>query len=324
MNMKIKSVCLILITLLFSCRHATDVDEQEIPLIGFLDYVEDATLELARKGFIQALSDSGFSEEKRTLKVIYRNAQGDQPTLLQAADYLISRKPALIATNTTLSTINTVKRTKDIPVFMMVAPRPDIAKLTDASGKGPSNLHGVYETLGYIDTSARLIRELFPKAKTAGTIYNPAESQSADALARLEAGCNAAGIRLISMPVTSSSESQLVTEALLNKKVDVFFALPDNILFSSFEVVSGLCAKRKVPIVTSEAGLVARGALASYGADFYQWGYQSGRQAAAFLKNPEGSFPPEEVKVRRKVINPGIASEFGISVMPGFEIFKPE
>lgn len=322
--MKAKAIFFILITLLFACRHATDVEEQEVPVIGFLDYVEDATLELARSGFFQALSDSGFSEEKRTLKVIYRNAQGDQPTLLQAADYLISRKPALIATNTTLATINTVQRTKDIPVFMMVSPRPDLARLNDKNGLAPVNLHGVYETLGYIDTSARLIRELFPQAKTVGTIYNPAEAQSADALAILQTGCNAAGLTLIIMPVTSSSESQLVTEALLSKNVDVFFALPDNILFSSFEVVSQLCAKKNVPIVTSEAGLVARGALASYGADFYQWGYQAGKQAAAFLKNPEGEYAPEEVIIRRKVVNPGIASRFGITALSGFEIHRAE
>jgi putative tryptophan/tyrosine transport system substrate-binding protein len=322
--MKYNALFFLLIISLLSCRHATDVEEQEVPLIGFLDYVEDATLELARRGFFQALSDSGFSEEKRTLKVIYRNAQGDQPTLLQAADYLISRKPSLIATNTTLATINTVQRTKEIPVFMMVAPRPDLARLTDKNGAAPANLHGVYETLGYIDTSARLIRELFPQAKTVGTIYNPAEAQSADALSILQKGCNAAGLTLIIMPVTSSSESQLVTEALLNKNVDVFFALPDNILFSSFEVVSQLCAKKNVPIVTSEAGLVARGALASYGADFYQWGYQAGKQAAAFLKNPDGKYAPEEVLIRRKVVNPGIASRFGITALSGFEIHRPE
>jgi putative ABC transport system substrate-binding protein len=271
---------------------------------------------------MKALSDSGFSEEEQTIKVVYRNAQGDQPTLLQAADYLISRKPALIATNTTLATINTIKRTTAVPVFMMVAPRPDIAKLTDAKGNAPLNLHGVYETLDYIDTSVTLIRELFPNAKVIGTIYNQAESQSSDALERLRKGCLAAGLTLEELPVTSSSESQLVTQALLNKNIDVFFALPDNIIFSSFEVIANQCNAKKIPILTSEAGLVARGALASYGADFYQWGYQSGQQAASFLKNPEGAYPPQEVILRRKLINAERAAVFGISNTQNYELLK--
>ena len=49
--------------------------------------------------------------------------------------------------------------------------------------------------------------------------------------------------------------------------------------------IEELSEKSNVPIFTSEAGLVSRGAVASYGADFYRWGYQSGEQASNFLKN---------------------------------------
>lgn len=312
----------ILVLVLVSCGHHKENDDAVIPEIGFLDYVEDATLAQARDGFMKALADSGFSEDNNTLSVIYRNAQGDQPTLLQASDYLISRNPALIATNTTLATITTIKRTSKVPVFMMVSPRPDIAKINDVNGKTPSNLSGVYETLDYIDSSVTLIRELFPNSKVVGTLYNQAESQSADALERLKNGCEKAGLQLELLPVTSSSESQLVAQALLNKNIDVFFALPDNIIFSSFEVISRECDKKKVPVMTCEAGLVARGAVASYGADFYQWGYQSGRLAAAYLKHPGQKSEPEEVKVRRKLLNASKASEYGITNTSGYELFK--
>ena len=65
--------------------------EKTVPVIGFIDYVEDATLAQAKMGFLNALRDSGFSEETGTLNIIYRNAQGDQPTLLQAVDYIVSK-----------------------------------------------------------------------------------------------------------------------------------------------------------------------------------------------------------------------------------------
>ncbi|MBK9321275.1 MAG: hypothetical protein IPM91_22390 [Bacteroidetes bacterium] len=130
-----------------SCNSTKSEKEKTIPLIGFIDYVEDATLAQAKQGFFDALKESGFSEDSNTISILYRNAQGDQPTLLQAADYVIAQQPAIIATNTTLSTITTVQRNRDIPVFMMVAPRPDIAGLTDKAGNNPPNLFGVYETL---------------------------------------------------------------------------------------------------------------------------------------------------------------------------------
>ena len=50
-------------------------------------------------------------------------------------------------------------------------------------------------------------------------------------------GLEVEGIELISMPVTASNETQLVVQSLLNQQIDAFFALPDNIVFSSMEVI---------------------------------------------------------------------------------------
>ena len=312
-----------LLLLLTSCGSPSGENQSHsVPLIGFVDFVEDATLKQARDGFFDALAEAGFSEDKKTLRVVYRNAQGDQPTLLQAVDYIISQQPVLIATNTTLATVNTVQRNKDIPVFMMVAPRPDLAGLTGKEGKNPPLLFGTYETLDYIDTSVTLIRQLFPEAKTAGTIYSPSEQQSLAALEKLKAGCKDAGIQLEAMPVYNSSETQLITQTLLSKGINVFFALPDNVIFSSFETVAKACASKNVPVLTSEAGLVARGALASFGADLYQWGHQAGRQAASYLSSRSTeSLEPEQVAVRKKVINRKQAEFFKLSVDSSFSTF---
>lgn len=312
-----------LLLIFASCGNTDKAEKaEEPPLIGFVDYVEDATLKLAREGFFDALEEAGYSEEKQTIRVLYRNAQGDQPTLLQAVDYIITQQPVLIATNTTLATVNTVQRNKTIPVFMMVAPRPDLAGLTDKNGKNPPNLLGVYETLDYIDTSVTLIRQLFPGAESVGTIYSPSEPQSIAALEHLKSGCLKAGIRLESSPVTNSSETQLITQSLLSKGIDVFFALPDNVIFSSFETVAGSCAKSNIPVLTSEAGLVARGALASFGADMYQWGRQAGLQAANYLstRSLEG-LRPEQVAIRKKVVNRKQAEVFKLSIDSSFTIY---
>ena len=289
--------------LLYSCNSSVKKNTQT-PVIGFLDLLQDETLAQAKKGFFIALKDHGFSEDRQNIEIIYRNAQNDQPTLLQACDYLISQKVSLIASNPTLSTITAVQKTKKIPVFMMVSPRPDIAGLTDASGKAPSNLFGVYETLDYIDTSIALIKNLLPSVKKIGAIYNLAEPQSVDALKRIEIQCAKSGLLLEKLPVTNSSETQIVVGALLNKKIDAFFALPDNIVFSSMEVIVKSCDDNHVPVFTSEEGLVKRGALAAFGADMYQWGYQSGVQASLFLESGSLSgLKPEIVKVRRRVFN---------------------
>jgi len=300
--------------LLFICLAGCSSDEKKnVPVIGYLDLLQDETLAQARNGFFDALKEAGYDESKKTIEVIYRNAQGDQPALGQACDFLISKDVDLIATNPTLSTITAVQKTKEIPVFMMVSPRPDIAGLTDKNGKAPGNLFGIYETLDYIDTSMMLIKQFFPSARRIGTIYNQSEPQSVDALNKIKIACVNSGIELIDMPVNSSNETQLVVQSLLGKNIDAFFALPDNVVFSSMEIIVRSCDAASVPVFTSEEGLVKRGALAAFGADMYQWGYQSGKQAAVFLKQKSTSgLQPAIVTVRRKVYNPEKAKQFKV------------
>src|ERR1700712_3814695 len=90
-----------------------------VPVVGFADAFQDNTIEQAKTGFIDALRKNGFDEKKGTLKIIYRNAQGNIPTLTQIIKYFISRQVTLIATNPSLSTITAVQNTKNIPIFMM-------------------------------------------------------------------------------------------------------------------------------------------------------------------------------------------------------------
>lgn len=267
--------------------------------IAFLDAFEDATLAEAKKGFFVALKDSGFTPETN-LDVLYRNAQGDIPALTQSVDYFIAQQVDVIACNATLSTISAAKKTNIIPICMMVSPSPEIAGLTDKSGKPQSNLFGVYETLEYIDTAFTLIRELRPGAKKVGTIINQSEPQSVDALKRIQAAATRFSLELIVLPASSSADTRIITEQLVSQGIDVFFALPDNTIFASFETIASVCKGKGIPILTSEAGLMARGADMAFGADIYQWGYDAGCETVRFLKT--GKIPtPVKVKTRKKM-----------------------
>jgi putative ABC transport system substrate-binding protein len=288
-------------------------NEKGIPSIGFLDAFQDETLAQAKNGFFDALDENGFSEGKKTIQIIYRNAQGDIPTLTQACDYFVSQNVDLIATNTTISTITAVQKTNTIPVCMMVAPSPELAGLLDKNKKAPANLFGVYETLNYIDTSISIIKLLWPQTQKLGLLYNQAEPQSVSAYQHILSQCQKFGIELIAQPVSNSSETQLVVQSLISKGINAFFAMPDNTVFASFEIIAKSCADAKIPVFTSEAGLVARGALAAFGADMYQWGHQAGLQAAHFLKNKAAPLPqPELVVLRKRILNQKVAETLSI------------
>jgi len=301
-------------------------DKHDLPVIGFVDAFEDNTIAQAKVGFFDAMKKNGFSEDQKTIEVIYRNAQGDIPKLTLAVKYLITQKVTLIAANSSLSTITAIQNTKDIPVFMMVAPEPSLMNVADDKADGPANLFGVGESLGYIDTSFSLIPKLIkPKngrLKT-GMLYNQSEPQSGLALKRIQQLAAALNVDLVALPVNNSADVKLVTASLLGNNIDAFFANPDNTIFSSFETIIQSCNQANVPVFTSEAGLVSRGAVAAYGADIYQWGYQAGEQAAQFLKNKStANLHWEMVQLRKRVYNAEAVKRFNIAVPSGFEAVK--
>ena len=297
-----------------------------VPVVGFADAFQDNTIEQAKTGFIDALQQEGFDEKKGTVKIIYRNAQGSIPTLTQIIRYFVSQPVTIIAANPSISTITAVQNTKDIPIFMMVSPTPALMKVNDGKGSPPANLFGVGETLDYIDTSFLLIPKVIKPGSgklTVGMIFNQSEPQSVEAIDRIKKLATENNINLVFQAVNSSADVQLVTASLLSQNVDVFFANPDNIVFESFETILKSCNQKNIPIFTSEAGLVERGALAAYGADIYQWGYQAGKQAAGYLKTKNAAgLKWEMVTTRKKVYNPASAKKFGITIPSDFQPVK--
>ena len=313
---------LLLSSVLFSCKHK----DNNLPTVAFVDAFEDNTIVQAKTGFFDALKKNGYSEDQKTINVIYRNAQGNIPTLTQIVKYCISQNPTLIATCPSLSTIAAIQNTKDIPVFMMVSPTPTLMKVTDSNRNPPANLFGVSEELGYIDTSFALIKQLVKPNSgklTVGMIYNQSEPQSVEALKRISSLATQLDLNLVSLPVNSSADVQLVTQSLLTKHIDAFFANPDNTVFSSFETIIKTCDNAKVPVFTSEAGLVSRGAVAAYGADMYQWGYQCGLQAALYLQTKSTSnIHWDLVKSHGSVYNAKAAAAYHISLPASFVPLK--
>nr|WP_294947943.1 ABC transporter substrate-binding protein [uncultured Mucilaginibacter sp.] len=316
-------IAVLAISVVFSCNPKPDAG---VPVIGFVDAFEDATIAQAKDGFVAALKANGFSEEQKNVEIKYSNAQGSIPTLTTIVNQFVAEKVDLLATSTTLSTVAAIQKTKTIPIFQMVSPTPDRMKVADASGKGPANLFGTMEELNYIDTSFAIIPKLLkPKGVqlTIGMIYNQSEPQSADALNRIQGLAAKLNVKIIALPLNSSADAQLVTQALLGKGIDAFFANPDNTVFAAFETILKSCNEHNVPIFTSEAGLVQRGAVAAFGADIYQWGYQSGVQAAQCLKNHKtDGLALEMVKVRKRVYNEAAAKKYNIAIPADYTAVK--
>jgi len=105
---------ILLAIMAISCHNNT---KNIVPAVGFVDAFEDATISQARTGFTDALKKNGFSEDQKNIKIEYRNAQGDIPTLSQIVNYFVSEPVNLLATCTTLSSVTAVQKNKNNTYF---------------------------------------------------------------------------------------------------------------------------------------------------------------------------------------------------------------
>jgi putative ABC transport system substrate-binding protein len=57
---------LIAVIVIASCSFT----KNNVPVVGFIDAFEDATISQAKTGFIDALKKNGFSEEQKTVNIV--------------------------------------------------------------------------------------------------------------------------------------------------------------------------------------------------------------------------------------------------------------
>jgi putative ABC transport system substrate-binding protein len=158
------------------------------------------------------------------------------------------------------------------------------------------------------------IREVFPKARRVGIIYNPGQS---DAFVRQALGAaQQQGITLVLHKAERSSEVPSLIDALRGK-IDVFLMLPDVTVVTP-ETVKYLLLfsfQSKVPVFSFSDKYVEMGALAALSIVPFDIGVQAGEMARK-LSNGYSNGTPYRVDARKAVlsINRTVAGKLGIRI----------
>jgi putative ABC transport system substrate-binding protein len=114
--------------------------------------------------------------------------------------------------------------------------------------------------------------------------------------------------------VTSRDDIKQVMESLKPGEVDAMLTVPtapiDNALK---ELILPHVNRLKLPLMTHSRPIAAKGALASYGADFYDMGQQAARLADKIMRGIEAeTIPFETPKKFVYTMNEDVRSDFSI------------
>jgi putative ABC transport system substrate-binding protein len=280
--------------------------------VGISQIVEHPALDACRQGMIDKLEELGYVDGKN-IKYDIQIAQGNIATANQIAKNFVGAKKDLIIAIATPTAIAVANATKRIPIVISAITDPVGAKLVKSLERPATNVTGTTD-MSPVKEQLELFSKLGYKPKNIGIIYNAGEANSRTLVAMAKKAAKEMGANVVEATVTNSSGVLMAAKSLVGK-VDSIYIPTDNTVVSALESVLKVAEDNKLPVVTGDTDSVKRGALASYGLNYYKLGKQTGEIVAKVLKgaNPAET-PVETLKDLELYINLKTANKIGLKV----------
>jgi ABC-type uncharacterized transport system substrate-binding protein len=280
--------------------------------VAFAYFGPDEACDNAIGGTLAGLREEGF-EEGRNLEVLRQHAFGEIGNLPQVMQSLDAQGLDLIVPMTTPGVAAACSMVRKTPMVFVYTYDPLGAgagkTLTDhlPTLTGVASFPPVGETMD-------LIRQLFPKARKVGTLYNASEANSVKAVQVAREALKAGGLGLDEVTINGTGEVLQGAQALLGKGPDVVWVTGDNTVLQALEGVIKPTSDAKVPLILNDPEFVGRGALAGVGIGWHDSGVAAGKLAARVLRgeSPAG-IPIVELAKRRVVLNHEVAAKLGVT-----------
>ncbi|NLS09264.1 ABC transporter substrate-binding protein [Nesterenkonia sp. MY13] len=275
--------------------------------IGITQIVSHPALDNAREGFKAAFEDADIEVEWDE-----QNAQGEQATASNIAGTFATADLDLIHSIATPTSQAAAQQITDAPIVFSSVTDPEEAGLVDSWDEPGGNITGASD-MNPVAEQLELLQEIVPEVEAVGVVYSSGETNSQVQVDMLNEAAAELGLEVQEATVSASAEVQQGVESL---NVDAIYVPTDNAVVSALEAVLQYGQQNDVPIIAAEADSVLRGAVATYGIDYTQLGYQAGEMAIRILVDGEdpASMPVETQSDLELTVNPEAAEAMGIEL----------
>jgi len=292
------------------------VTAADMKTVAITMIVEVPQLVETKDGVIKGLAEKGFVVGKN-LKIDYQNANGNMPTQQQIAKKFVGEGVDVIVPITTPTSQAVAAATKTIPIVFATVTDPIKAKLIAHFKQPGGNVTGVSDAAP-IEAQLKLFKEIVPKLKKLGFVYNPGLDSSKATLGWVQEQGKKLGIEVVEVAAPTTNEVIPATNKLVGK-VDAIYVPNDTTVVAALETVVKIGKETKTPVFTGETRGVGRGAIASVGLNYTQVGMLAGHMVAEVLngKKPgeiDAVIAYEKIPDNVVVVNKGSAAAMGVSI----------
>ena len=277
------------------CDSGDKAEPQKLTRIGILLFGDSRQPQV--DGFKDGLAELGY-QVNTDIEYLVKNAQNDRKSIAPLVSELISKKCDLLVASGGLEAdaMKKLAGPVNIPVVVSYVNAIVERNLVDERSKPGWNVTGVDNLNAELSGKrVELIHDLLPQVKKILILYYEKIAPSRIGVEKAKLAAKNLGLEIDARAVASRQDIQAQMSTLVRDEVDAMLTVPtapiDNALK---DLILPVTNKLKLPLMTHSRPLAEAGALASYGANFYDLGVQAARLADKVIKGVSADRIPFE------------------------------
>jgi ABC-type uncharacterized transport system substrate-binding protein len=203
-----------------------------------------------------------------------RNAQGDIAALNGIIDAALGDRADIVIPISTPSLQAAVRKVTDRPVVFSMVANPIAAGAGKSYEEHLPNVTGI-TVLGPVDEMLDLLEKYFPQYKRIGTLFCPAEANSADLKEILMARGKARGFKVDVVAANSPAELADAAMSLAGRPIDAIVQISDNLSSAGFTAIARAARQTRKPLFSLNSTTVPLGAAVAIGRDYHDVGIET-------------------------------------------------
>jgi putative ABC transport system substrate-binding protein len=266
----------------------------------------------------QGLSELGLTEG-RNIHIDYRWSGGDAAQAKANAAELVSQKPDVIVSFSTLLLTAVRNETSTIPIVFVAVADPIGQGFVSSFAHPGGNITGFTSFEFAIGAKwLELIKEIVPELGRFAFIFNPEAGPYAEKFVQsIEPLAHSSGVRLMVTPTRDAREIDRALVAVSGEPKGGLIVSPDAFTVANRRLIISLAARYRLPAIYPFRFFAVDGGLLSYGHDFNEQLRRAPTYVDKILKGTSpADLPIEQPTTFELVINLKTAKTLGLTIPP--------
>jgi len=287
-------------------------ENEQLPIVTITQIATHPALDEVRAGLIEGLRKRGY-EDGKTVRIVFKNANGDPSLTLPIAQEFVRMNPAVIVPISTPSTLSVAKATNSLPIVFSGVTDPVGTGLVKNLDRPGGNITGVSDQWPF-EAQVSAFLKVFPKAHRIGMLYTRGDDVSKIGVNAMTDLSKKLGFELRLSPVSQASDIYPAAVAML-RDVDAIYTGIDHLILENLDGLVKASREARKPLFGGESGSVEKGGVLALSINMTSFGDLTADLVAKILRGQKpADIPVAVVTSGNLLVNKAAAGQFGLDL----------